>query len=101
MLISLGRYLVGKFLKREGEFKPKFDFLLGVLSQLHARCSEEASPLSIIPISILKNDSLFMETTQKMVISLITKQTRALQIVMDETERLVDNGWRDSKKSRH
>eukprot|EP01126_Amoeba_proteus_P042074 TRINITY_DN455_c0_g1_i5.p1 TRINITY_DN455_c0_g1~~TRINITY_DN455_c0_g1_i5.p1 ORF type:complete len:334 (-),score=48.26 TRINITY_DN455_c0_g1_i5:307-1308(-) len=99
-IVNSERYLVGKFLRREGEFKTKFDFLLGVLSQLHARCTDEASPLSIIPISVLSDDVLFMETTRKMVISLITKQTCALQIVMDHTERLVDKGWKDSKKSR-
>eukprot|EP01127_Copromyxa_protea_P015438 TRINITY_DN443_c0_g1_i2.p1 TRINITY_DN443_c0_g1~~TRINITY_DN443_c0_g1_i2.p1 ORF type:complete len:749 (+),score=129.27 TRINITY_DN443_c0_g1_i2:10-2256(+) len=100
-IVNSERYLVGKFLRREGQYKAKFDFLLGVLSELHARCTPGESPLSIIPISVMRDDTLFMETTQKMVVSLITKQTRALRIVMDETEKLVENGWRDHKKGRY
>lgn len=83
------RYLVGKFLQKEGDHKARFDFLLDMLTKIHERCANDAFPTSLVPVQTMKADELFMHTTCDMVEKLCLKETKALRFAMDRTDEII------------
>jgi len=87
-IVNSERYLIGKgFHKSEN-----FEFLVRVMSNLHRKCKETNErnkqsdwviPESLVPIDIMKQDSQFMDSLRKMNILISEKQTKALNLVMD------------------
>lgn len=51
------RYLVGRFLKKG----PTFEFAKKLLTHLHKECRDDSSPLSAVPLDLMRSDPVFMQ----------------------------------------
>jgi len=78
-IVNSEKYLVGRSLKRS----ENFEFLINILAALHVRCTNQASPISLIPKEILFSDAKFLKTATQASEDVCLKQTKALTMVMD------------------
>jgi len=92
-IVNSERYLVGKSLMDKS--KDRFQFLQKLLEILHRQCTENMTPLSVIPLSILRGDKKFMESASKACEEICQRQSMALELVMDE----VENRIKEKKKN--
>lgn len=90
-IVNSERYLAGKRRRPESE---TLEFCRQLLSDIHAKLYQHHldnpnklfSPLSVIPIRLIKEDATFMECITHMNEELADKQTRALKQIMDPVE---------------
>jgi len=82
-IVNSEKYLVGKSLKLRTE---TFDYVKKLLGDLHKRCTNDSSPLSLVPSEIMLKDEKFYQSARRACEEIIYKQTKALQLVMDVTE---------------
>lgn len=90
-IVNSERYLVGKFLKeRNAQYVQLFTTMTEMHAKLHAEVTQiQQSPISLVPLDVMKDDKDFMDDMIHMVEELARKQTDALRVVMDEVEREV------------
>ena len=82
-IVNSERYVVCKFLNREG----MFDYIFEILSQLHTQCTSDTTPYSCVPIEILRADTKFMQRMIEITEELARKETISLKLVLDSYER--------------
>jgi len=89
-IVNSERYLVGKFLQKEGEHEKRFEFLKEILAHLHKICQDDKTPLSVVPIATMKADDEFITSTRLMCNTLCSKQSLALHRVMDIVDKEIE-----------
>lgn len=103
-IVNSERYLACKCLKKSG---PILDFYKNILSQLHSQLYKlhnensgiNLSPLSVVPIEMMTNDSQFFNSIFGMNLDLCSKQTRALKSIMDTIYDINENSEEERLES--